>query len=215
MLSIRSSLLVIAIIGTVSITGLKAEEGSSTKGMSFGVIAGLVSDNPKLSNNDSNLSLSTDGNRMFAGGITAEISLPVMFSLELDFIYMKRSFSQDTAEFFGTNVSSTTSSGNIEFPLILRFRPIPFINPGFGVYYSRVVTSWTVSADNYTSTTTNYGKNDFGLVFALGTGIPLGSTIDIIADLRYTRSLNDSGGSTNKSLKFGQIQMFVGVKFSL
>jgi len=206
-LNVRSSILGLTIIGILSIVSSKAEA------MSFGTIGGVVFDRPSLSSNSA--ALPTSGKAIFAGGFTAEISLPAMLSLEFDILYIKHKFSQDTAQFFGTNVTSTTSSGTLQLPFILRFRPIPFLNPGFGFYYGRVVTNWSVSADNYASTTADYGKNDLGFVIALGTGIPIAGLINLVADLRYTRSLTDSGGNANKSLKFSQIQFFVGVRVDL
>ena len=211
-LNIQSSILGFAIIGVLCITSLKAE-AANISGLSFGAIGGVVFDSPSLSS--SSASLPTSGRAIFAGGLTAEISLAAMFSLEFDMLYIKHKFSQDTAQFFGTNVTSTTSSGSLQFPFILRFRPIPFLNPGFGFYYGRVITNWSVSADNFNSTTVNYGKNDLGLVFALGTSFPIAGLINLVADLRYTRSLNDSGGDTNNSLKFSQIQFFVGLRLDL
>lgn len=211
-LSIKFLVLGFVMAGTFFSTNLKAEDADSVTGISVGAIGGLIYNTTSLSS--SGVSLSTHGKAVFGGGLTAEVSLPMNFGLEVDLLYIKQKFSQDTAAFFGTSVTSTVSSGMVQIPVILRFRPIPFLNPGFGFYYSRVVTSWDVSADNYSSTTTNYGKNDFGFVIAVGTGIPLG-IINLVADLRYTRSFKNSGGSTTDSLKLSQIQFLAGIRVDL
>jgi len=200
------------LIGVLSIFGLKAENAGASA-LSFGAIGGVVYNSASMSN--AGVSVDTSGKAVFAGGLTAEIGLPANFGLELDMLYIKQQFSRDTADFFGTNVTSTASSGTLQFPLMLRFHLIPFLNPGVGFYYGRTITSWSVSADNFNSTTTNYGKNDLGFVLALGTSFPIAGIINLVADLRYTRSLNNSGSGTDNSLKFSQIQFLAGVRFDL
>jgi len=212
-LSARFLFFCFAVIGMLFVTSLKAEETTSASGFSLGAVGGLVYNTTGLSSGG--VSLSTKGKAAFGGGLTAEVSLPAKFGVEVDFLYIKRSFSQNTAEFFGTSVTSTASSGTLQIPVILRFRPIPFLNPGIGFYYGRSITNWSVSADNYNSTTTKYGKNDFGFVLAVGTGIPIGSIVNLVADLRYTRSLKDTGGSTSDSLKFSQLEFLAGLRFDL
>jgi hypothetical protein len=199
-------------------SNLYADDTSDSKNKNFsvGIIGGLVYDSPTLSSNSfDGLSFDTSGNAVFGGGLTLEMALMPTLSLEGDIFYIKKSFSRDTAEFFGVNVASTTSSGTVQIPVLLRFRPLSFLNTGFGFYYSRVVSSWSVSADNYSSSEVNYGKNEYGLVFALGTGVAISETMNIVADLRYTRSLTDSGASTNKSLKFSQLQIFAGLRLDI
>ena len=210
----RFSILAFAVIGMFFVTTLRAEEAStessSKSGVSLGVLGGFLYNSASMANS-SETAIDTSGKAEFAGGITAEISLPVKFGLELDMLYIKHQFSRNEVG----GITSTASSGALQFPLLLRAHFIPFLNPGLGVYYGRTVTSWSISGDSVNSSTTNYGKNDFGFVIAVGTGIPIGSTINIVADLRYTRSLNNSGSGTENTLRFSQIQFFAGLRFDL
>ncbi|MEI6080401.1 MAG: outer membrane beta-barrel protein [bacterium] len=208
--NVKFSILVVIIIGSCFATALKAEEGKSGSSFSLGVLGGLVYNSARMSTS-SDVSIDTSGDAVFAGGLTAEIGLPAKLGLELDMLYIKENFSRH--DFAG--ITSTASSGALQFPLMLRAHFIPFLNPGFGFYYGRTVTSWSIAGNNVSSSSTNYGKNDLGFVIALGTAIPIGSTINVVADLRYTRSLNNSGSGTENSLRFSQIQLFAGLRFDI
>lgn len=213
-LNFRFSILAFAVIGMFFTTAIRAEDGaddsSSNSGISIGLLGGVIYNSASMANS-SDTDIDTSGKANFAGGITAEIALPEKLGLELDMLYIRHQFSRNEVG----GITSTASSGALQFPLLLRAHFIPFLNPGLGFYYGRTVTSWSISGDSVDSSTTNYGKNDFGFVIAVGTAIPLGSTINVVADLRYTRSLNNSGSGTENSLRFSQIQFFAGLRFDL
>ena len=213
-LNVIFPVLVLAIIGMFFTTAIKAEEesvdSSSKSGVSLGLLGGVIYNSVSMADS-SDTAIDTSGKAEFAGGITVEIPLPAKLGLELDMLYIKHQFSRNEVGGF----TSTASSGALQFPLLLRAHFIPFLNPGLGLYYGRTVTSWSISGDSVNSSTTNYGKDDFGFVIAVGTAIPVGSTINIVADLRYTRSLNNLGSGTENSLRFSQIQFFAGLRFDL
>jgi len=215
-LNVLFPVLAFATIGMFFTSTLRAEETGSESAksgssmLSIGALLGVVYDSARMTTSDS-VNIDTSGKAEFAGGITAELSLPAKLGLELDMLYIKEQFSRHDIG----GLTSTASSGTLQFPLMLRAHFIPFLNPGAGFYYGRSVTSWSLSGDAVNSTTTDYGKNDFGYVLALGTSIPIGSIINLVADLRYTRSLNNSGSGTANSLKFSQVQFFAGLRLDL
>ncbi|MBP7843180.1 MAG: PorT family protein [Proteobacteria bacterium] len=155
------------------------------------------------------------GEKSYGMGATAEFSLKDKMGLEADVLYLSHKFRQDSAEFFGTNVSNTFSSGYIHIPVLLRYKPLSFINIGLGGYYSRVVTTWRVSAGGYNKTSTNYGRDDFGIATALGTAIPINDLLSFNADLRYTRSLSKTARSSGDALRFSEFQVLAGLKIAL
>ena len=120
-----------------------------------------------------------------------------------------------TDEFFGTPVSSQFTSGALHFPVLARYQLFNFLSPGIGLYYSRIVTSWTVSAPSVQSTTVDYGRNDFGVVAGLGVDIPVSESILVIGDVRYSRSLTDAARASNEVLKFSDLRVLAGVAVKL
>lgn len=186
---------------------------AAESGPALGVVGAASMQNPVISKNTSSGSVS--GSTAWGAGVTGEIVVALGFVLEADLLYLGRKFSQNSADIFGTTVSSTFSSGYIHIPVMLRYRPIDMINIGAGLYYNRVVSAWNVSAAGHSDTTTDFGKNDFGLVLGLGTMLPVSDTLSIVADLRYARSLSDTARSSGDALKFSDFQILAGVRFGI
>lgn len=200
------------ILGLGLVAGSLAVQAQES-GPALGVVGAASIQNPVISKNTSSGSVS--GTTAWGAGITGEIVLAPGFGLEADLLYLGRKFSQNSADIFGTTVSSTFSSGYIHIPVLVRYRPIDMINIGAGLYYSRVVSAWNVSAAGQSDTTTDFGKNDCGLVLGLGTMLPVSDTLSIVADLRYARSLKDTARSSGDALKFSDFQILAGVRFGI
>ncbi len=182
-------------------------------GFSLGLVADYVIEDPQ--SRQDGASLEVDGKTAIGGGLATEFGIHEGVGLEIDLLYLSHRFSRDTADIFGTAISSSFSAGFLHVPVLLRFRPIPLINLGLGVYYSRVLTSWTVNADGFGEQTLNYGKNDFGFVAAVGTLIPITDVFSIVGDLRYTRSLTNTSRLNGDALKFANFQILAGLRFGL
>jgi len=198
---------VVTVAATQVVLSTHAAEG----GMSFGVVGAATLQNPQVE--DSGTERAVDGKVAYGGGITTEFVLSPGSGLEIDLLYLSHKFSRDTSDVFGSEVSSTFTSGYLHVPVLFRIRPIPLINLGAGGYYSRILSAWNVSAEGFGDATFDYGKNDFGFVLALGTLIPLNSNLALVGDLRYARSLTDSARESGDALKFADIQALVGVRF--
>jgi hypothetical protein len=143
----------------------------------------------------------------------ADIKLGSELGVELDILYLNHSFSQLSSEFFGESISSNVSSGAIHIPAMFRYRPLSLLNLGAGAYYSRVVSHWTVSAPGFTDTTTDFGKNDYGIVFGIGTEIPVHPSLVLVADFRYAKSLDKITRSSGAILRFSELQLISGIRF--
>lgn len=208
---ILSRLMVPALGGAslLSVPLSNAQETSDSR-FSLGVLGAIAIENPIVKQNGTQTAV--DGKTSFGGGISADQEIGERMNLELDLLYLSREFTQQTAEFFGTSVTSTISSGYIQIPLLLRFKPIDFVSLGAGAYYSRALSSWTVSSPSFSSQSVDYDKNDWGVIAAVGTVIPLGERLKLVADLRYTRSLTDSGRSESESLQFSNLHFLAGVR---
>lgn len=182
-------------------------------GPSLGIVGAASMQNPNVNKNGN--SVSVDGSTAWGGGLTAEMDIAPGFGLEADLLYLSHKFSQNTAEFFGSSVSTTYTSGYLHVPVLVRYRPIPFVNLGAGLYYSRVVKGWSVSADGHSDTSTDFGKNDWGMALAIGSVIPLNEKIGLSVDLRYARSLTDTSRTSGDAMKFSDFQVLAGVRFGL
>ena len=197
-----------------SLACVQARAEGNDAGASIGVVGAFTIQNPSVKDNGSSSDVS--GKKNFGGGVQGELVLAPGFGLEVDALYLNHKFSRKSGNIFGSDVSSTFTSGYLEVPVLVRYRPIPFVNVGLGGYYSRVVTAWKVSAEGLGSKTYNdSGKNDFGVVGALGTMIPVSDKLSIVADLRYTRSLTDSARQSNDALKFADVQIMAGIRFGM
>ncbi len=208
---VKSGLRISALVGLTAFAANSLAQDRA--GFSLGLVGAASIQNPSVSSSGN--SERVDGKMGYGGGLTTEFVLADGFGLETDLLYLSHKFSRDTANLFGTTVSSTFTSGYVHIPVLLRFRPIPFLNLGVGGYYSRVVTAWNVGAEGFGDQTFDYGKNDFGFAAALGTLIPLGDSFSLVGDLRYARSLTDSARDSNDSLKFSDFQILVGVRFGI
>jgi hypothetical protein len=133
----------------------------------------------------------------------------------VDLLLLSHKFTRDTVEIFGVSASSTFASSFVQIPVLVRYRPIPYLNLGLGPYYSRVVSAWSVSAADFSKTEVNYGKNDFGFVAAVGSFIPANDMIALTVDLRYNQSLSNTATESKEVLKFSTLQGLVGLRFGI
>jgi len=199
-----------------SIVALTFCSTAYSQGLSLGVVGVGSVQNPSFQSSGSQNTVK--GKYGLGAGITSELVFVNGVAIEADLIFLNHKFSRDTAEFFGTTVSSTFTSNYVQIPVLLRFRPVPLVNLGLGAYYSRVVSSWSVSAASFENRTVDYGKDDFGFVTAVGTFIPASEILTLVADLRYTRSLSNSATSSatsTDSLKFSDLQFIVGLRIGI
>ncbi len=204
------SKIVLSLATLLSSSPLVARSADSL-GISLGLVGVANIQSPSIEHNSASTSL--DGQTTFGGGLTTEFYLQAGLSLEADLLYLQHEFNQKTAEFFGSSITSTFSSGHLQIPVLIRYRPIPFLSLGIGPYYSRVLTSWTVSASGQNSTTTNFGKNDYGALAAVGTSIPITGGLSASADIRYTRSFSETARSSGDAVKFSNLQIMAGLRF--
>ena len=199
-------------LGFAMVGGGIFESTSALASPSIGVSGALAFENPSLTNSSST---NVKGATALGGGFTFDIGLTPAMSIEGDLLYLSRKFSSSTSEFFGTQVTSTVTSGYLHIPVLVQFHVIPFLQLGIGAYYSRVISSWSVAAPNFAAVSTGYGNNDMGFVLGASSRIPIGEALDLGLDLRYTRSLTDSGRSSSEALKFADIQLLAGLRFNL
>ena len=186
---------------------------NADSGLALSVLGAASLQNPSVSDNGQHVKV--DGSTSFGGGLAAEGVIGDALGLEVGALYLNHEFKRDTANFFNTTIASTVHSGYLQIPVLLRYHPIPFVNLGVGGYYSRVLSGWNVSASGFGDVGANYDKNDFGLVAAVGTIVPLGDNFALTGDVRYARSLTDSARQTNDALKFSDFQALVGVRFGI
>jgi len=179
----------------------------NTGGPAMGIVGAASVQNPSVKTGGSKVDV--DGKTAFGAGITFEVGVREGMGLEADLLYLNHKFKR--SEIGG--VTSTVSSGYLQLPVLLRYRPIPYLNLGAGGYYSRITKNWSVSTSNASAGLADYKKDDFGFVAAVGTNIPVGEALSIIADLRYARSLTDSARNSGDDLKYSDFQFLAGVRF--
>ncbi len=139
----------------------------------------------------------------FAAGIYADISIPMLFSIQPQVLYSRKGFKdQEVLNILGTpyNVTATGKIDYIEIPVLIKYTlPVPVVNPAlFAGPSVGILMSAKVNADvagigsqevDIKSTTTN---TDFGLVFGASANIAI-----ITVSARYTMGLTtlDKGTS--------------------
>jgi hypothetical protein len=209
MKNLNTKIMVLSVaLGLGSTAPAWSAEGSQA---SFGVVGAVTVQNPSFSHNGS--SEKVKGKFGFGGGLTLELPVVSALSFETDLLFLSHKFSRDTADFFGTNVSSTVTSGYMHIPVILRYHLLPILSVGAGAYYSRIIKNWTASASGLGNVSANYGKNDSGWLVVAGVDIPLGG-IDLAVDARFARSLSNAARNSGDTLKFAELQALAGVKFA-
>jgi hypothetical protein len=188
------------------------EVAYSDSGFTLGLGGLAAIQNTNISRSGQTLALDTSP--IFGGGVTSELLITEQFSLEADVFYLSRRFSSNTAEFFGSRVNSTILSGSLQVPIMVRFHPMPILTLGLGGYYSRVVSSWVVSAGGFDSKSLDFGSDDVGVMLALGVIVPVGESMSIVGDVRYAKSLLDLDSSTQNTLSVADVQIYSGVRFN-
>ena len=133
----------------------------------------------------------TSPNQHYIVGGTAELRLPLGFAIEFDALYrhLRYSASGNLAGVLTTSLSSTTTAGNWEFPLLLKYRfPFPVVRPYVdgGVAWDTLTGLKTTIAQGAANPFAV--KNNGATGFVLGTGIDIHAVfVHISPEIRYTR----------------------------
>jgi Outer membrane protein beta-barrel domain len=152
--------------------------------------------------------------RYIIGG-TAELRLPLGFAVEFDAMYRHLQYSA-TGELPQGLATNTTTAGNWEFPLLLKYRfAFPVVRP-----YVDGGVAWD-ALTGLKQTVTQPGnpfqvKNDGATGFVLGGGIDIHAVfVHISPELRYTRwfsaPITDVGGLLRSGQN--QAEFLVGFTF--
>jgi hypothetical protein len=169
---------------------------------SFGVKAGVPLTDFFNAVNSNNLGYFSTTNRYIIGG-TAELRLPFGFGVEFDALY--RHLHYTSVESFPLEgvTSSSTTSGEWEFPLLLKYRfhfPLvrPYVDGGVAWDTLSGLTQSFTQTSEFTgnvssSSTSNPGELQHntvaGVVF--GTGVDIHALVlHILPEIRYTRWIN-------------------------
>ncbi|MCM2323628.1 MAG: porin family protein [Oligoflexia bacterium] len=107
----------------------------------------------------------------------------------------------------------------LEIPLIARFKPIPFLSPGIGVFYSwdtsKQTTEYTNPAGNQVKSENPVSRTDYGLIGSVQARMPLVPLLSLTVDARYLIGLKDNGYDNANTLKLREFQLLGGLTFSL
>lgn len=144
--------------------------------------------------------------RYIVGG-TAELHLPLGFAVEFDALYRHLQYSA-SGNIAGILATSSTTAGNWEFPLLLKYRfAFPVVRP-----YVDGGVAWD-ALTGLKQTITQGATNPFEVKNNGATGFVLGAGIDIHAiflhispELRYTRWFTAPISDATGVLQAGQNQ---------
>ena len=150
-------------------------------------------------------------------GPTAELHLPFGFGVEVDALYRHMSYT-GSGVLGAVSAATNFSSGNWEFPLLLKYRfkaPVarPFIDSGIAWNtLSGISQSFEQSISNGSVTVV---KNNTTAGFVLGGGIDLHFVIHIMPEIRYTRwgSTQVIDPTTLLKSNQNQAEFLVGITF--
>ena len=147
----------------------------------------------------------------FGGGATLGLDLTPFFAFETGVLYLKHSLSN------GSNYTTQDLTMNyVTIPWVIRFSPISLIAVSGGAYYG-IGTGNTVERTTppyITVVSEPSGRNEWGLLAAVGARVPLLSMMKLRVDLVYQWGLTNLNliSETQKSRNFN---VLAGVMFDI
>lgn len=182
----------------------------------WGVRAGVPLNDAFNTVSNQNFTFNTNTNRYLIGP-TAELHLPFGLGVEVDALYRHFSYT-GSGIFQGSSAVTNVSSGNWEFPLLLKYRfPAKIVRPYIdaGVAWNKL-SGLTQTVSHLGSTGSLKVEQDNSAGFVLGGGIDLHAVfVHVMPEIRYIRwgsaQITDPTGFIKSSQN--EAQFLVGFTF--
>ncbi|MCM2280063.1 MAG: PorT family protein [Oligoflexia bacterium] len=167
--------------------------------------------------------LSTKSGFTIGATVGADL-VPMMLSWEIGLYNVKRKTGGAVPA--GKSISGSIDSSSVresynalEIPLVLRLKPIPFLSPGLGFFYSAsgsdLTTEYNTSGGTEVSEKSPIDRDDYGLVASIQARFPLIPTLSFTIDGRYLLGLKENPYHGSNVVKLRELQVLGGVTFSL
>lgn len=157
------------------------------------------------------------------GGATFQLGMGTKFSAEVGAFYIERQYTT-TVKILNVNNDLSYNEKALQFPLIFRLWPVPFMNFGLGGHFTKYLGTIAYSVKRQGSSqpvrtelkrsTGQRTESDYGAIASLGFDIPLKRALGLVIDGRYIYGIRDNDrGASN--LKMHEIQGWAGLRFGL
>lgn len=162
---------------------------------------------------DSNGSSITSSSRLGFGfgGIINFSLLPSfgsvdLLDLEIGVFYLPRKYSQTSAGGTKTDFSASW----LQFPLLVRLNPVPFLTLGAGGYFAFAMSDMNRDDTSVPFDQVGLGRTDLGLLASVGLRFPVAPTLNILAEGRYLIGLANLAKNSSDNFKFRDFQLLGG-----
>jgi len=145
------------------------------------------------------------------GGVLAEITVKAMLGLETGYLSVPHAIA--TTVISGTPTTGTVSFTHGVIPLLLRFRFLPLISLGTGVYYGLASTQLTSNFGGTVTTTTL--NPDYGLHLSAAFHWPIIPLFKGRFDLRYQYGLANVASGAGYTMNTRDLLLGLGLEFDL
>ena len=156
----------------------------------------------------------------------AELSIPFGTNMSFDFgaLYLQRKYKTTLTSGIFNGTSQIATQTALEIPVLMRLWLGRVFSIGVGGYYMKYMGDIALSttfanATSATASTSTYAAasqstSDYGATVAVGLDIPMGLVTGLVIDGRYNYGLKNQV-TTGSSIKFSDMQGFVGLRFGM
>jgi len=162
-----------------------------------------------------NPNLSTAPGLSFGGGISLSFRIYKQIDLESGLIYVNRSFSTSSPQLDPSHTSFSTT----QIPLLARYWLNDYTSLGLGPYWAHGVGNVTVSSTSQSSLLSfsdlGWAVDDYGIQISVRYMTPISLLVNFIVDARINAGLTDLETTTHGTLRFCELQSWVGIALVL
>ncbi|OFZ20655.1 MAG: hypothetical protein A2X94_04035 [Bdellovibrionales bacterium GWB1_55_8] len=181
----------------------------SAHAFELGVLGGFNMSQPSLTASGTNNVLE-GGNGISFGGYVGFTMVPLLFSVEPGVFLVGQKYTSPV-------LGQTYSYNAIQIPVIARFKALPFISPGLGLYYAMGMGDVSLEQAGQTTLTRTFdnlglGSSAFGAVASLKAEFDLMPLISLVADARYNLALSNQSQSSAQTFRISGVQVFAGAQ---
>jgi hypothetical protein len=160
-----------------------------------------------------------------SGGFGVLTNLWPKIDFEADLLIVTRQFTGTTTmgSIPSTPFGFTQTQHMYELPLLLRYYPSPIFSLGGGVYYAKyygqLADNFSLTNGSTLSTNQDFGSanqttSDFGLVVGVRLDMPFDEDWGFVVDGRLNWGLSNNSTQPGFSLRFSDVQLMAGLRFS-
>ena len=184
---------------------------TSSHALEFGLLGGINSNTPNVSNNNSGVSVTSASG--YGLGAFFSLGLVSDFSIEIDGIFEHRSYTSGSP-------GTTYSLSDFQVPVFLRYSLAPLLNIGLGPYWSSGLGDVGVSTSllgNLSQTYASAGlsQSDFGMATSLQLRVPITPFNHLIVDGRYHYGISNLATTAGSTLQTRELSLLAGLGFGI